>query len=391
MKRILLPALFLLFSFLYGCSQPGSTGEIKTGASRTDLYFPLLTDMKVGVVANHTSLIEGTHLVDSLVSSGIDVERIFSPEHGFRGTADAGAHIEDGVDATTGISVLSLYGANRKPGADQLDGLDVMLFDIQDVGTRFYTYISTLQYVMEVCADMGIPLIVLDRPNPNGHLVDGPVLDTAFRSFVGMQPVPVAHGMTVGEYALMLNGEAWLEGGAECKLRVIECLNWDHNREYRLEVAPSPNLPNQNSVWLYPSICFFEGTVFSCGRGTDYPFQLFGHPDYPDKDFSFTPRPGAGAASPKLNGEACFGVDLTEAEELGIVPLDRLELEWLINAYTLFPDKDSFFIPYFNTLAGTDKLKQQIIDGLSEDEIRQSWEKDLEAFKATRSKYLIYE
>jgi len=341
-------------------------------------------------VANHTSVLGQSHLVDTLLSLHVNLLRIFSPEHGFRGDIDAGEHIENDIDRLTGLPIVSLYGSRRKPLPEDMAGLDIIIFDIQDVGARFYTYISTLQYVMERAAEQGIKLIILDRPNPNGHYVDGPVLDPEFTSFVGMQQIPVVHGMTVGEYATMINSEGWLEGGAKCDITVVHCLNYTHDTEYILPIEPSPNLPNQNSVYLYPSICFFEGTVFSCGRGTDSPFQVFGHPDYPVSDFTFTPAPAKGAAHPKLEGEICYGLDLSDAIEEGIVPGKELNLDWLIDSYNKFSDKDNFFNSYFNTLAGNDKLKQQIIDGLSAEEIRESWQYDLGSFKHIRSKYLLY-
>jgi len=387
-KILVLASLLILLS---SCAGKTTGKRIICGAERTEEYLDLLEGKRVGIVANHTSMIASVHLVDSLLARGVNIERIFSPEHGFRGTADAGAHIADDIDEATGLKVVSLYGRNRKPAPEQFEGLDILLFDIQDVGARFYTYISTLEYVMQTAAETGLRLIILDRPNPNGHYIDGPVLDTAFRSFVGMQAVPVVHGMTVGEYGKMLLGENWISEGLLCDLKVVECLNYDHKTQYTLPLAPSPNLPNQNSVWLYPSICFFEGTVFSCGRGTEIPFQVFGHPLSTDMGFVFTPRPSKGAANPKLNGELCYGIDLSQAIENDLMPGKAIELSWLLNAYKDFPDKENFFNSYFNTLAGTDNLKKQIIDGLSEEEIRLSWQEDLKEFKAIRENYLIYE
>ncbi len=367
--------------------------DIIPAAERTDAYLPLLRGKSIGIVANPSSVIAGTHLVDSLMSLGTGLFRIgkvFGPEHGFRGEAQYGEAVRDGVDTTTGLPVLSLYGENIKPSAEALEDLDAILFDIQDVGVRFYTYISTLYYVMQACAESGRQLILLDRPDPNGFYIDGPVLDSAFRSFAGLHEVPVVYGMTIGEYAMMINGEGWLGKGLECRLTVIPCLNYDHNSLYRLPVKPSPNLPNMNSVYLYPSLCFFEGTVISEGRGTDFPFEVFGHPDLANTDFSFVPesRPGA-AMYPKLQGETCRGMDLRvyrDRDPSG----KKFSLSWLLFAYRNFPDKENFFIPYFDRLAGTDRLREQIIAGWEDEKIRESWKPGLEAFKAMRKKYLIY-
>ena len=367
--------------------------NIRPGADRTELYLALLNDKKIGIVANQTSLIGATHLVDSIHSMGSDLAMIwsvFSPEHGFRGEAEYGETVEDRVDQKTELPVISLYGRNRKPTEGDLVDLDLVLFDIQDVGVRFYTYISTLFYVMQACAENGVGVLVLDRPNPNGFYVDGPVLEPEYSSFVGMHEVPVVYGMTIGEYARMINGEGWLGGGLTCNLKVIPCENYTHQGSYKLPVPPSPNLPNMNSIFLYPSICFFEGTVISEGRGADAPFEVFGHPDLPGMDYSFTPESQPGRAThPKHEGKLCYGKDLRYLRD----STDRtamLNLSWLITAYQDFPTKDSFFIPYFENLAGTAKLRQQIIEGLSEQEIRATWSDDLEAFLKIRKKYLIY-
>lgn len=390
MKAYVHMAVIPMLLLLGNCSaQPG----VQTGAERTELYLDLLMDREIGIVANQTSMIGEVHLVDSLYALGSHVTRIwkvFSPEHGFRGEAEYGELVEDGVDPKTGFPVVSLYGRNRKPSDADLAELDLVVFDIQDVGTRFYTYISTLYYVMQACAENGKELLVLDRPNPNGFYVDGPVLEPEFSSFVGMHEVPVVYGMTIGEYARMINGEGWLGEGLTCDLRVIPCRNYTHRSLYELPVAPSPNLPNMNSIYLYPSLCFFEGTVISEGRGTDAPFEVFGHPDLQGMDFSFTPEPRPGAAShPKHMGKTCHGRDLRYLRD----SLDRpahLNLSWLISAYRNFPDKENFFIPYFENLAGTARLRQQIRDGWSEEEIRFSWQEDLDAFRRIRSKYLLY-
>ena len=357
--------------------------NIVLGAERTDTYLPLLKNKKVGVVGNQTSMIANTHLVDSLLSLGIDVVKVFSPEHGFRGKADAGAIIEDGIDSKTGIPIISLYGKNKKPKDEQLQGIDILVFDIQDVGVRFYTYISTLHYVMEAAAESNIKVIVLDRPNPNGHYVDGPILDTAFQSFVGMHPIPIAHGMTIGEYAKMINGENWI--ATKCELIVIEMENYTHNTNYDLPIKPSPNLPNARSVNLYPSLCLFEGTTISIGRGTDYPFQHFGAP-YLESNYSFMPKSGEGSKYPKHEDIMCFGTDLRFQEDY----LTAINLNWIIETYKQCSEKEEFFNNFFNTLAGTDKLKKQIIAGMTVREIKASWQEGLEAFKRIRRKYLIY-
>ena len=360
------------------------------GAMSTERYLPLLEDKTVGVVANQTSLIGGTHLVDSLISLGVDVKRIFTPEHGFRGAADAGARVTNGRDERTGIEIASLYGNTKKPTPEMLRDIDLMLFDLQDVGVRFYTYISTLTYVMEACAEQGIPVVVLDCPNPNGFYIDGPVLKQENTSFVGMHPVPVVYGMTIGEYGKMVNGEGWLKDGIRCDLTVIPVPGYDRNAIYELPVKPSPNLPNWEAVYLYPSLCFFEGTIVSVGRGTDKPFQIFGHPELRG-DYTFTPQSTEGASKPMFEGEKCRGLDLTEfAHDYALNPA-QLHLEWLIDAYQQLSEKNYlFFTKYFNLLAGDSILKQQIENKKSADGIRASWVDDLEAFKAIRSTYLIY-
>ena len=357
--------------------------KLVLAAERTNLYLHHLENKKVGVVGNQTSMIANTHLVDSLLSLGIDIVKVFSPEHGFRGKADAGAIIKDGIDSKTGIPIISLYGKNKKPKDEQLQGIDILVFDIQDVGVRFYTYISTLHYIMESAAESNIKVIVLDRPNPNGHYVDGPILDTAFQSFVGMHPIPIAHAMTIGEYAKMINGENWIT--TKCELIVIEMENYTHNTNYDLPIKPSPNLPNARSVNLYPSLCLFEGTNISIGRGTDYPFQHFGAP-YLKSNYSFMPKSGEGSKYPKHEDIVCFGTDLRFQEDY----LTALNLNWIIETYKQCSEKEEFFNNFFNTLAGTDKLKKQIIAGMTVREIKASWQEGLEAFKRIRRKYLIY-
>jgi uncharacterized protein YbbC (DUF1343 family) len=360
------------------------------GADQIESYKSLIAGKTIAIVANQTSMVGKTHLVDNLLSLGINIKVIFAPEHGFRNLADAGETIDNGKDLKTGISVISLYGSHLKPMSDDLAGIDLVLFDIQDVGTRFYTYISTLHYILESCAENNVKCIVLDRPNPNGFYFDGNILDTAYKSFVGMDPVPVVHGMTVGEYARMLNGEGWLKNGVKCNLRVVKCKNYDHKTLYELPVRPSPNLPNQNSVYLYPSICFFEGTVLSLGRGTSFPFQVFGSPDLPDRGFSFIPESVAGAKNPPLLGIKCYGTDLRDATQKGLVPKPEINLEWLISAYNDFPYKDKFFNSYFDVLAGGPVLREQILKGMTALEIRATWQKGLGKFGKIREKYLLY-
>lgn len=389
MKTFLI-SIFLLMAI---AGQPSGSGTCKSplpGAYRTELYIDLIKGKSVAIVANQTSMIGRTHLVDSLLSSGTDIRVIFSPEHGFRDLADAGELINDGKDPRTGISLISLYGTHLKPTSDDLKGIDVVIFDIQDVGTRFYTYISTLHYLLEACAENHVKCLVLDRPNPNGFYFDGNILDTAYSSFVGMDPVPVVHGMTVGEYAQMVNGEGWLKGGIRCELTVIKCLNYDHSTHYTLPIRPSPNLPNQTSVYLYPSICFFEGTNLSLGRGTSFPFQVFGSPDLPDTGFSFTPESVPGAKNPPLLGVRCFGTDLRDAIKMKLVPKPELNLDWVISAYNNFPDKGKFFTPYFDVLAGGPVIREQIQRGMTSMQIRETWKEGLEKFGRIREKYLLY-
>ena len=366
--------------------------ELRTGAERMEAYLPLLKGKKVGLTLNHTAIVGQTHLLDTLLSLGVDVQRVFVPEHGLRGTADAGEKIQDGKDPRTGVRMSSLYGSRRKPSPEDLAGLDLMIFDIQDVGVRFYTYISTLHYVMEACAEQGLPLMILDRPNPNGHYVDGPILDTAFRSFVGMHPVPVVHGMTVGEYARMVNGEGWLKGGVTCKLEIIQCDGYTHQTPYVLPRKPSPNLPNMRSIYLYPSICYFEGTQVSLGRGTDKQFQVLGTPGFPLGDYSFTPEPKEGAMQPFLQGKLCRGYDLTALDPEAIREWRKIHLDYLIHFYQNYPEKDSFFLKgmFIDKLAGGASLRTQLVQGWDEDKIRASWEPGLSQYKAKRKQYLLY-
>jgi uncharacterized protein YbbC (DUF1343 family) len=356
------------------------------GAEQLDILLPKIKDKRVALVVNYTAMVGKTHLADTLLSRGVQIKKILSPEHGFRGNAAAGEHVKDGVDTKSGLPLVSLYGNNRKPTPEQLADVDVVVYDIQDVGVRFFTYIGTLHYVMEACAENGKKLIVLDRPNPNGSYIDGPVLVPAHKSFIGMHPVPVVHGMTVGEFAQMINGEGWLEGKTKCELEVVPLKNWTHQYEYSLPLRPSPNLPNDQAVKLYPSVCFFEGTTLSLGRGTQFPFQAIGHPDLKNLPFQFTPVTIKGVANnPPQENKLCFGLDLRQVE----VP-KKIDLHYLLEMYKVFPDKEKFFIPFFEKLAGNTVLRQQIKDGLSEDQIRATWQKDLDAYKQMRSKYMLY-
>lgn len=374
--------LFLLFNFYVLFAQNITTG---LDASSSELIKEL-QGKKIAIVANQTSILQNKeHLVDFLVSKNIKIQTIFAPEHGFRGDADAGETIKDGKDLKTNIPILSLYGKNKKPNLEILNGLDFVLFDIQDVGVRFYTYISTLHYVMEACAEAKIPMIIIDRPNPNISIVDGPVLEKEHTSFVGMHPIPVLHGMTIAEYAQMINGEKWLANAVKCELIIKKCNNYSRKKSYSLPVKPSPNLPNDLSINLYASLCFFEGTNVSVGRGTEKQFQIYGSPFLPKKGFSFTPKPNFGAKDPLYNGTTCWGEDLTKNNNINL-----LDLKWLIKAYKNTNNKKDFFNSFFTKLAGTKTLQTQIEKGISEKEIRKSWQKDLDAFKKTREKYLLY-
>ncbi len=358
---------------------------IVVGAEQTYLYLPLLQNKKVGVVANHTSMINQVHLVDSLLKLKIDIKKVFSPEHGFRGNADAGEKVKSNIDAKTKLPIISLYGKNKKPFPEEIKGLDVIVFDIQDVGARFYTYISTMHYVMEACAENNIKFVVLDRPNPNGNYVDGPILESEFKSFVGIHHVPIVHGMTVGEYAQMINGEGWLANGVRCDLQVITMKNYSHNTEYELPIKPSPNLANMQAIYLYPSLCLFEGTPISVGRGTEKPFQVIGNPIL-KSNFSFVPKSMDGAKDPVLKGQTCYGLDLS-----AVKVKKELDLSYLIKFYNEYTDKEHFFSNFFNLLAGTATLQKQIKQGKTEAEIKTTWQKGLLEFKATRKKYLLYE
>jgi uncharacterized protein YbbC (DUF1343 family) len=392
MRTCLFILLLAVFSSCNG-SNPKNENllPIVTAAERTDIYLPLIKGRNIALVANHTSLIGSTHLVDSLLALGVEVKKVFAPEHGFRGEAEDGAHIASGIDSKTGVMVVSIYGQKRKPAQDDLKDIDIVIFDIQEVGARFYTFISTMSLVMEACAEKEIPFIVFDRPNPNGFYVDGPVLEPEFSSFVGMHPVPVVHGMTVGEYAQMVNGEGWLAGGIICDLHVVTLLNYNRRNLYAMPVRPSPNLPNMTSVYLYPSLCFFEGTIISVGRGTARPFSIIGHPDYTIGNYEFTPQriPGASVNPPHKN-VLCRGFDLSYLAD-SILTHKQLNLQPLLDAWNFFSHDEKFFSSYFDRLAGTSTLRKQIMQGMSEKEIRESWQGDLEKFKTLREKYLIYQ
>lgn len=366
--------------------------SIKVGAQRFKKYLPLLKNKRVAVMINQSSVVDNTYLIDTILAKKVNLIKIFSPEHGFRGHRDAGEKFEEGTDDSSGLPIVSLYGKKKKPTAEDLQDIDVLLIDLQDVGIRFYTYISTMSLAMEACAESGVKVVVLDRPNPNGFYVDGPVLKKEYKSFVGMHPVPVVYGMTIGEYALMVNGEGWLKKGIRCDMKVVKMTGYKHNMIVKLKMAPSPNLPNWQSVYLYPSLCFFEGTVISVGRGTDFPFQVYGYPNADFGSFTFTPQSIVGKSkNPKWLGKLCYGQVLTEyaknyqKNDIGI------NLSWLISAYKSLPDSVKFFNNYFEKLAGTEQLRKQIIEDKSAKEIRESWKPTLKKFMKTRKKYLLYD
>jgi uncharacterized protein YbbC (DUF1343 family) len=383
MMRILI--ILLLFQCLLH-AQP------TPGAECTDEYLPLLMGKKVGLVVNHTSLIGNTHLADSLRTAGVDVRLIFAPEHGFRGTANAGELVKDGMDVRTGIPIKSLYGKSKKPSKKDLDNLDVVVFDIQDVGTRFFTYISTLLYIAEACSENDVALMVLDRPNPNGHYIDGPILEKPYESFIGTTPLPIVHGCTVGELARMYQGEHWIKKADKLRLTVVPVAFYDHQTYYAPPVKPSPNLPDMRSILLYPSICLFEGTKFSVGRGTDYPFQIFGAPDFEAGDTTFTPLPNAGATDPPHKGKRCIGFNLQSRPIDSLFAQGRLDLSWLLYCFEKSPRKDDFFLKtgFFNLLAGNRTLRVQVEQSMQEAEIRASWQAGLESYRILRRKYLLY-
>lgn len=419
--KILLPLLLIITGSYSQKTGSKSLGQeqpaVVAGAERINVYLPLIKGRTVGIFANQTSMVGTTHLVDTLMKLGINIKVIFGPEHGFRGTADAGEKIGNYTDEKTGIPVVSLYGNKRRPTIDDVKGVDLLIFDIQDVGVRFYTFISSLEEFMEAAFELGKPLMLLDRPNPNGFYVDGPVLDIKYRSFVGRQPIPIVYGMTMAEYAFMIAGEGWLSEKANTKyayyktaensvdtpfhFQVIKCKGYDHTTKYVLPVKPSPNLPNIQSIYLYPSTCFFEGTVLSEGRGTNKQFQVFGHPALPKNLFAFTPNPNEGAKNSKLYGQVCYGWDLSGTPESVLAKVDKkVQLKWLLEAYRQFPEKEKFFLlpksgkmeeSFFDKLAGNNDLWEQIKNGKTEKEIRDSWEPALQKFKKIRKKYLLYD
>ena len=381
-----LKSTLLFYLFLVITLQAFAQQSPVSGAESFEKYLPSLANKNIGVVAHQASLVYGkTHLIDTLLSLGVSVHKVFAPEHGFRGNADAGETIYDQKDKKTGLEILSLHGKTKKPSKEGLGNISVMIFDLQDVGVRFYTYLSTLHYVMEACAENNIPLIVLDRPNPNGHYVDGPVLTKDNKSFIGMHPVPIVYGMTIGEYAKMINGEGWLSNKIKCDLTIIKIKNYTHETSYELPVRPSPNLPNKQAIALYPSLCLLEPTKISVGRGTEMQFQIYGHPDLNNDGFSFKPLPNFGSKNPKLKDKTCYGKDLR-----GIAFPNKIHLEWLIDAYNESTNKSDFFLKGFHRIAGTKNLESQIKSRVSEKVIRKSWEEDLNHFKSIREKYLIY-
>jgi len=388
-KIIMLLSLLVHFSLV---SAQIKRKAIRVGAERTEQYLTILQNKNIAVLANQSSLIGRTHLVDSLLKLSIDIKKVFCPEHGFRGDADAGEQVKNYKDPKTHLPVISLYGASKKPSVKDLAGIDYLIFDLQDVGARFYTYISTLKYVMEACAENEVKLIVLDRPNPNGFYIDGPIREESFSSFVGIAPIPVVHGLTVGEFAKMANGQGWLANGKICELTVITCENYSHRDYYTLPIHPSPNLPTMTAVYLYPSLCFFEGTAVSLGRGTNKPFQQIGYPNLSGTDYSFTPVSTPGASkNPPYKDQLCKGYDLSDYGETMVKLEKKLNLFWLIELYKGYPDKDKFFTAYFNKLAGNSTLKEQIIAGKTEEEIRASWQAGIDEYKRMRKRYLLYQ
>ena len=388
--------LICLFSSCYASKNDHkvtlvSYNDLVVGAAQTEIYKPILQDKKIAIVANHTSVVGDMHTVDLMINEGLNIVKVFSPEHGFRGNKSDGALIENQKDKKTGLPIISLYGNHKKPTKEDLNDIDIVIFDIQDVGVRFYTYLSTLTYVMEACAENDISVLVFDRPNPNGFYVDGPIMKDQYKSFVGLHPVPIVHGMTPGEFALMINGEKWLNEKLSCDLNVITVKDYDHNQSMELPIKPSPNLPNYLSVLLYPSIALFEGTVVSIGRGTSFPFQVIGHPNYHNQNFAFTPVSIPGVSKyPPLQDQECYGIDLRNIKVEDILNKGELELKWILNFYNRIGSETDFFSAYFEKLVGQDLLREQIKSGINESKIRKSWKADLDKYKKIRAKYLLY-
>lgn len=386
MKRTIIAVCMLLCFVAVWAQQK----RVILGDERTEVYFPKLRGQRVALFSNHTGLVKDKHVLDVMIENKIDVTAIFSPEHGFRGNADAGEHVSSSVDSKTGVPILSLYnGKEKRPSKESMDKFDILVVDIQDVGLRFYTYYITMAQLMDACAEYGKRVIVLDRPNPNGHYVDGPILDMKYKSGIGMFPIPVVHGMTLGELALMINGENWLPGKKKCQLEVVKCLNYTHQTPYSLPVAPSPNLPNMTAIYLYPSICLFEGTPLSLGRGTDFPFQVYGHPDMKGCKFSFTPVSKPGAKHPPLKDKKCYGVDLRNIDTDSLRRIG-FDLSYVIDAYNNLKMGEKFFKPFFQLLVGQDYVRKMIMAGKSAEEIAATWKDDVEKFKQQRRKYLLY-
>lgn len=392
----LISAFLFILALCSNCNSANKTStssnEVILGAARTETYFPILEGKRVGLVVNQTSVVDSMHLVDFLRSKKVNIAAIYAPEHGYRGTVERGEYIESATDSVTGLSIYSIYGRLRKPTPEILKGIDVMVFDIQDIGVRFFTVVSTMSNVMEACAENGIKLIILDRPNPLGYYVDGPVMKPEFSNFIGMHQVPVVHGMTLGEYAMMINGEGWLKDSVKCDLEIVQLKNYTHSTKYQLPIAPSPNLPDMKSVYLYPSVCFFEGAEVNEGRGTYKPFQQFGTPWFIPRAHSYIPRSiPVLSLHPKFENQVCYGYDLSGMEISELQRIKQVQLNYLIEFYRKSDQKELFFTDFFENLAGSDTLRKQIMAGQTEEQIRESWQTDLDRYKEMRKKYLLYQ